>query len=258
MNFTKDFFTQAQEVIEGVFRSYRDELIQKSGKIDTELKSDKTVVTELDVKIEKDLRTKLASFDSTIGIQGEELGIEGGRDTYWLLDPIDGTDSFVRGIPLFRNIATLIDNGEPVFTLVYRPSTNELFLAADGEGTYRNGKQVNIGNRPLARSTIDIMGRLDDPQVQSIINKIHPKLGGVRRTSDFLSVVQGQLDGQLSLNSKAGPWDFAPRALLIKEAGGKVANIGSDSYDFTVPNFLATNPIIFDNLMSLIVEALKK
>lgn len=258
MNLTNDFLIQAQGVIERVFRSYREELIAKSGNIETTYKADNTVVTALDRKIEKDLRAALIEFDGSIGIEGEELGIEGNRTTYWLLDPIDGTDSFVRGIPLYRNVATLIDDGRAVFALVYKPATNELFVAADGEGVYRNGQPIHIGQRPLSRSTLDIMGRLDNPDIQSIIRAIQPKLDGVRRTSDFLSVVQGQLDGQISLGTSAGPWDFAPRALLIKEAGGRVANIGSDSYDFRINNYLATNPVIFDELMELIVTALKK
>lgn len=258
MNITNDFLIQAQGVIERIFRGYREELITKSGNIETTLKADNTVVTELDRKIEKDLRAALIKFDGSIGIEGEELGIEGSRKTYWLLDPIDGTDSFVRGIPLYRNIATLIDDGRAVFVLAYKPATDELFVAAEGDGAYRNGQQINIGERPLSRSTIDIMGRLDDPDVQSVIRAIQPKLDGVRRTSDFLSVVQGQLDGQISLGTSAGPWDFAPRALLIKEAGGRVANIGSDSYDFRINNYLATNPVIFDELMELIVKAMKK
>jgi len=255
---TNDFLIQAQGVIERIFRSYREELISKSGNIDTTLKADKTVVTELDKAIEKELRAALLEFDSSIGIEGEELGIEGSRKTYWLLDPIDGTDSFVRGMPIYRNVATLIDDGQPVFALVYRPAFDELFVAAAGEGVYRNGQLVTIGDRPLERSTLDIMGRLDDPDIQAIIRAIHPKIDGVRRTSDFLSVVQGQLDGQLSFNTGAGPWDFAPRALLIKEAGGRVANIGSDSYDFRINNFLGTNPVIFDDLMKLINNAISK
>lgn len=257
MSFTSDFFVQAQAIIEGVFRSYREELISKSGNIETTLKADKTVVTELDKTIEKELRTKLLKFDDSIGLEGEELGIEGSRQTYWLLDPIDGTDSFVRGIPIYRNVATLINDGQAVFALVYRPATDELFVAADGEGTSKNGVPVHISMRPLKRSTLDIMGKLDDPDIQAAIRAIQPKSDGIRRTSDFLPVVEGKLDGQLSLNTHAGPWDFAPRALLIKEAGGRVANIGSSKYDFKINNFLATNPIIFDEVMELVVNAIK-
>lgn len=258
MNLTNDFLIQAQGCIERVFRSYREEQINKSGNIETSMKPNHTVVTELDKTIEKDLRASLLKLDSSIGIEGEELGIEGSRETYWLVDPIDGTDSFVRGIPIYRNVVTLIDNGQPVFALVYRPVTDELFVAAEGEGVYRNGKPVNIGNRPLDRATIDIMGRLDDLDIQAAIRAIQPAIDGVRRTSDFLPVVQGQLDGQLSLNTGAGPWDFAPRALLIREAGGRVANIGSDTYDFKINNFLGTNPVIFDDLMKMITGAISK
>ena len=251
MTFDNDFFIQAQGVIERCFRSYRDELISLSGNIETDLKGDKTVVTAKDREVETALSEALQQFDGAIGIEGEEFGISGSRETYWLIDPIDGTESFIRGLPTYRNMASLIDNGQPVFTVVYKPATDELYVAAAGEGAFKNGQPIKVSQRPLERSFIECMGRLVG-DLQPIAEAVTPRIVSWRMTGDFLPTAEGKVDGLLAIGTKAGPWDMAPRALLIQEAGGKVANIGKASYDFTDNNFLATNPVIFDELMELI------
>jgi fructose-1,6-bisphosphatase/inositol monophosphatase family enzyme len=112
MEFTNDFFIQAQGVIERVFREFRQELLDASGSVASEAKADKTLVTHLDKKIESELKAALQAFHAAekldIGIEGEEFGAEGSRSTFWLIDPIDGTDAFIRGTSYFRNMATLI------------------------------------------------------------------------------------------------------------------------------------------------------
>jgi myo-inositol-1(or 4)-monophosphatase len=255
MTYTNDFFIQAQGVIERVFRARRQELIDASGNIAIEHKADKTVVTELDRSVETDLRKALLEFDASIGIEGEEHGIEGNRTTFWLLDPIDGTDSFTRGIPHFRNMATLVDNGEVVFTVVYKPVSDELYVAAKGEGAFRNGVQLNIGDRPLHNAKLEVHSPGNDHRTWITLEKLAQQVKGLSISADFVQVAEGRLDGLIVITDRGGPWDFAPRALLIAEAGAKIANIGSDTYNYTNGQFIATNPVIFDDVMQIIVDS---
>jgi myo-inositol-1(or 4)-monophosphatase len=257
MDFTNDFFIQAQGLIERVFRGRRQELIDASGNIAVERKADNTVVTALDRDIEAELRKALLSFDKSIGIEGEEHGIEGSRKTFWLLDPIDGTESFIRGIPHFRNMATLIDNGEPVFALVYKPVFDEVYVAAKGEGAFRNGVKLSIGERPLSNSILEVHSPGRDHSVWITMEALSQQAKSLSISSDFVRVAEGKRDALIVISDRGGPWDFAPRALLAAEAGGTVANIGSDTYDYTKGQFIVTNPVIFDDVMKIIVDSRK-
>ena len=115
MTLTNDFLMQAQGCIERAMRARRDDILKSYGNAHIDMKSNHTVVTDLDKSLEKEIRKVLLDFDKSIGIEGEEYGIEGSRGTYWLVDPIDGTENFVRGLPFVRNMVTLIDNNKPVF-----------------------------------------------------------------------------------------------------------------------------------------------
>lgn len=258
MDFTNDFFIQAQGCIERVFRAKRERIHELHGKAKAEFKPDHTVVTELDKQLEQELKEALTKFDQKIGFEGEEFGVEGSRDTYWLIDPIDGTESFVRGMPYVRNVATLVDKNEAVFTVIYRPLSDEVFVAGKGEGSYRNGQQIRISDRPLDRAWIEFNQSYETSAVDALCSALRPKIGGFVIMREFVHVAQGQSDGLLMYESGAGPWDFAPRALIIEEAGGRVANIGSDKFDFRKDNILATNPVIFDELMETVSEAVAK
>ncbi len=258
MKFTNDFFIQAQGVIERVARANRSKILELHGNVETHIKADHTVVTDLDKQMEHEFHEALAKFDSKIGFEGEEFGIEGNRDTYWLIDPIDGTENFVRGLPFVRNIVTLIDNNKPAFAFVYKPISDELYVAAEGDGTYRNGVPVKVSTRPMDRAWIELSAPLAKPGVPEVAAAIGSQINGFRTTGEFLYAVDGKLDGIFGYKTGGGPWDYAPRALMIQEAGGRVANIGSDSYDFHNNDFLMANPIIFDDLMKIITDSIDK
>jgi myo-inositol-1(or 4)-monophosphatase len=253
---TNDFLIQAQGRIERVVRANRPKLLELHGNIKTDLKADHTVVTDLDKSIEKELRATLQDFDKSIGFEGEEFGIEGSRETYWLIDPIDGTENFVRGLPFVRNMVTLVDKNQPVFTCIYKPVSDEIYVAAKGEGAYRNGKPISIESRPIERSWIELAALYKDPATINIINSLNKRINGFRTIGEFTYVAEGRLDGLLGYKAGGGPWDYAPRALLIQEAGGRVANIGKDSYDFKNTDFLMANPEIFDEMMGVITDAI--
>jgi fructose-1,6-bisphosphatase/inositol monophosphatase family enzyme len=248
MNFTGDYLEQAQDRIVSVFYSKRDALLAANGSVETQLKDDKTVVTTHDKEMELELKRTLHELDKGIGFEGEEFGADGSRETFWLVDPIDGTESFVRGLPFFRNMVTLIDNGKPVFTLVYRAVTDELFSAKAGRGAYKNGEKLAISQRPLQRTRIELSTSLSDPTVWPLITALTKPIENFRTLDEFLFVAEGKMDAHLVYKSDTKPWDNAPRMLLLQESGAKVANIGSDSYDYRNSSWLAANPTVFDQL----------
>lgn len=256
MQSTADFFTAAQACIEKVVRDYRPIILEAHGKIDPSIKPDATPVTEFDKQLEQNLRDALTAFDSSIGFEGEELGKSGNTDTFWLIDPIDGTESFVRGLPFVRNLVTLISDNKPVFTLVYRPIDDELFIASEGNGATKNGEALHVSNRPLSRAWIDVSAPVTAPGSDILLKALKPHINGFRIIGEFTYAVEGKIDAHLLYKAGGGPWDYAPRALLFREAGGKVANLGTDTYDFRNNDVLMANPAIFDELMNIIVNAI--
>lgn len=255
---TADFFAQAQQCLESVVRPYRRQILAAHGNVEIETKPDGTPVTRFDTELEHLMCNALTAFDSSIGFEGEELGKSGSTDTFWLLDPIDGTENFVRGLPYVRTMATLVSNNEPVFAFVYNPITDALFTASKGGGAFRNGEALHVSDRPISTSWIELSAPLHKPEVHEVVKAVRGLVGAFSVIRDFPMVAEGRLDGQLVYGSGGGAWDYAPRALLIREAGGRVANVGSDSYDFRNNDVLMTNPVIFDDLMLAITQAIKK
>jgi myo-inositol-1(or 4)-monophosphatase len=256
MNFTADFFKQAQSCLEEVVRAYRPKLLDAHGDVKTDLKQNKSAVTEHDIELEHLISDALKKFDPAIGIHGEELGREGNEETFWLVDPIDGTENFTRGLPFVYNMATLIDDGEPVYAFVYRIFSDELFTAIKGGGSFKNGRPIHVSQRPIERSFIEIdttyFGR---PEAVTLFNAIEPLIYRLRKIDDFTYAPEGKVDGHIVYKTGGSVWDYPPRALLIAEAGGRVSNIGSDTYDYRDLSLLGTNPLIFDDLSKAITEA---
>ncbi len=249
---TDDQLRQARTFIVEQFQGFRPRLLEAFGNIAEQMKDDATPVTDLDKQIERELRVALANFDSGIGFIGEEFGQTGNTETFWLVDPIDGTESFIRGIPSPRNMVTLIDHGTPVLTLVYKFVTDELFTAIRGQGAYKNGQPIHTSQRSLDRMWMEIATPLSEPAVASILAPIRKVINGYRVSGDFTLSVEGKIDALLVYKVGGGDWDYAPRGLLFQEAGAKVANIGSDTYDYRNHDFLAAPAHVFDQLMAII------
>jgi len=230
---------RAEKAIMDVLRDVRPELVAAYGNVEFELKADKTSVTYLDHMVEDRLRAVLKPLDPGIGIQGEEHGAEGNTETYWLVDPIDGTEHFIRGIPGSKNLLCLIEKGEPVWALMYMFATDELWIARKGEGLRCNGKLTEM--------------RYPD-NLKRLVN-VRKHIAGFCIIRDYSYVLSGKVDGWVGLGVGGSAWDYAPRGLLIQEAGGRAGSLGDDHFDFTKKNFVMTHRRNFDELMRLFVEA---
>ncbi|HUP26517.1 MAG TPA: inositol monophosphatase family protein [Candidatus Limnocylindrales bacterium] len=250
---TDDFLGQAEKVIMDILQQYKPRLISAYGNIEYDTKADATVVTRLDKELEEKLRPALQALDPGVGLLGEELGQTGSTHTYWTLDPIDGTEQFIRGIPSCKNLFSLVENGQPVWALMYMFARDELWIAKKGHGTFCNGAKVQMRHRPLERAWLDLSVNLMDPENLKKILNVRPHIAGYTIMRDSTLIINGRIDGALALKTEGGPWDYAPRALLMAEAGAKITNIGLSSYDFNDHNFLVAHPDNFDQIMRLIV-----
>lgn len=256
MDFTEQYFVDAQKVIMGVLEAARPELMAAYGNVAEELKSDESVVTELDKSLEIELKNALKGFDPKVGFLGEEHGREGNEKSFWLIDPIDGTESFIRGTTGCRNILTFIDNDQPVYALVYRFPTKDLFTAYKGRPTLKNGEAVKISERKLSRAWVEFSVNMREAGGYEIYKNLRPRINNVVLHHDFLGILEGAIEGMVVYKSDGEVWDYAPRALLIESAGGRVSNVGSDIYDYKDKNMIATTPQIYDQVKEIVEGAL--
>ena len=146
-----DAVRAAAEVIRGFY--------QRNVKI--EVKEDKTPVTEADVRSEEAIRELLTKRFPTYGFYGEETGKSGmDAESVWLVDPIDGTKSFVRECPFFSTQIALMRGGRFVLGVSSAPVYNELAWAEKGRGAYLNGKQIHVSQVDSLEGAIVSTGNL--------------------------------------------------------------------------------------------------
>ncbi len=258
MSPSEDFLVQATKHLRECFEGLRPKLLEAQGNIEHRLKDDNSVVTEMDTFAEDEIAKALSALDSSIPFGGEESGVDYSKPTFWLTDPIDGTEPFIRGMPFATNMVSLIDNGEAVLGVIYNFGLGDFYVAIKGKGATCNGHPIHVSNRPLNRGWVGVSVSMDKPGTAGVMDKIAKKVNSVRRYGasgyEYTLIANGGLDGRVTFNGNGHEWDFAPGMLLVKEAGGEVANIGSDSYNYRDFNHVAANPVIFSDLMELMKQ----
>jgi histidinol phosphatase-like enzyme (inositol monophosphatase family) len=206
---------------------------QRKG-ISADTKEDDSPVTAADKACEKMLVEAISRQFPDDGILGEEgANKESKNGRRWIIDPIDGTKDFVRGLPLWANLIGLEQNGEVVAGVAHCPAQNTLSWASKGGGSFTSGirNQVSsISDPSLAvicfngfhKTGVAAMGQplLDwITQVWSV--------RGFGGAMDALFVAMGKAD--IWIEPKAKPWDFAPLKIIVEEAGGKFSSFAGEN-----------------------------
>lgn len=213
----------AQELVVQVFKGFRDELVSVFGNVEHTSKVDLSPVTVYDVKVEEALKAVLLEAYPTIGFQGEETGQSGNPDTYWLVDPIDGTSSFIRGLPFSTNMAALVDEGHVIAAVIYDFVNDNLYTALKGKGAFKNGQPISVNTSRVAGDLVVYsltrkkFGHLQEAMSAIGIRLLLP-MGAAGH--DYILLAEGKIDGVIVLNTHTGLHDNAPGLLLVEEAGG--------------------------------------
>ena len=192
-----------------------------------EAKADRSPVTEADRACERRIVEVLRERFPDYGFLGEEFGEEAGAAAKrWVIDPIDGTKSFIRGIPFFATLIGLEEDGEVTVGVVHAPATGELLVAARGEGAYdESGKRLRVSEvRSLAEAMVSFGGMAIFRKLghwrafETLVDRTVRQRG----FGDYLGsamVIRGWSESMLELDVK--PWDLAPLKILVEEAGGR-------------------------------------
>jgi histidinol phosphatase-like enzyme (inositol monophosphatase family) len=194
-----------------------------------ENKSDGTPVTIADREAEEIIRNVLSSHSlgELIDVLGEEYGFQGSGTRYrWTIDPIDGTRSFVHGIPLFGTIVALEDTVVQcaLVGVIHLPVLNATYSAAHGLGCWHNGSPVNISVATRPEETIVAVG--DPAQFSSAkqeeayrrLQGLCPYLRGYTDCFGHTLVVSGAIGAMM--DPALNPWDILATQILVEEAGG--------------------------------------
>lgn len=238
-----------------IVRKTRDLSLPYFGKIEAKnFKSESftDAVTEIDEKIENFLRTNLNEIIPEVSFVGEEFGGERSAETFWLVDPIDGTGNYIRGIPYCTTMLALINRGEVVFSIIYDFVNDVIYHAQKGVGAFKNGNKIQISNRHLGKSYLvcEINSKKDTSR--PILNILDEKTSLIHHNAagyDFVLVAEGKIEGRIMYDPFGKDFDFAPGALLVSEAGGIVRNFKSNSYDYKNLNFYAGNKEVYESLI---------
>jgi len=211
------------------------------------------VVTELDRKTEQFLAIELGKFSSDIGFRGEEFGVQSEADTTWLVDPIDGTAHFIRGLPFCTTMVALIENGTVVMSVIHDFVHDDTYWAIRGKGAYRNDEKISVSQRTLGQSLISFETHLEKPENYQKYLEVRKQAGIIATINcgfEFAMIASGKLDGRIGLEPYGMDWDFAPGSLLVSEAGGVATNIGERTYDYQNHDFIITNAAVHAELTS--------
>ncbi len=216
----------------------------------SEMPSD--VVTTLDLRVEQLLAERLHCAYPDIGFVGEEFGVTRAAARFWLVDPIDGTAHFVRGIPFCTTMVALIDHNEVIFSLIYDFVRKDLYLAEKGYGAFRNGQPLQVSNRSLKEAYLCVETAVEhypeDLASFLALRKTSVLVETVNCGYEFALIASGKIEGRICMHPYGRDYDYAAGSLLIAEAGGIVANIGEATFDYRNHNFLATNKEVYADL----------
>jgi len=225
-----------------------------------ERKRDGSAVTQADRAVEEMARARVAASGAALDVLGEEMG--GGQDkapstakARLIIDPIDGTEEFSRGIPTFGTLLAIERDSEIVAGMASAPGLGARWWAYRGEGAYRDGKRIHVSSvATLTESMVFTTGTgpSKDKLAQEKIRRLPDSARSGRALGGFwqhMLVAEGATEAALDWTSK--PWDLAPLGIIVEEAGGKSTNVRGERTIYT-GNFLSSNGKIHDEVLRLL------
>ncbi len=230
--------------------------------LDIQLKADASHVTEADLATEKAIRAILETERPNDGVFGEEFGITGDSNRQWIIDPIDGTANYLKGIPMWTVLIALSINGVPRVGVASQPALGRRWWAATGLGAHTN--TPDGGTKTLAVSSVDKIAEAS-ASFQSIAQwdetgHLDPLLRlsravwrdrGYGDTWPYMLLAEGRLEFVAEFGVKE--YDVAALVPIITEAGGRfTAFDGTDS--ISARSSLATNGVLHSAFLDLLHE----
>jgi myo-inositol-1(or 4)-monophosphatase len=224
-------------------------------------KGDRDIVTNVDLTVEHLIRDRLRGWDPGVGFVGEEHGVSGDENTYWVLDPIDGTINFAHGSPLCAIALALVHDHQPVLGITALPFLGRRYWAVTGHGAYRDGDPIAVSTT----SGLDeaLIGMCDygsgpdatirDRLCTDLDHRLTAQAQGVRRLGttalELVWVADGTLDASILFGNRT--WDTASGAIIAREAGALLLDADGSPHSTRARCTLAITPALAKTLLSM-------
>ena len=226
-------------------------------------KPDLTPVTDADKSVEEGIRRALSRARPRDAVLGEEQGSTGFSQRRWVVDPIDGTKNFVRGVPVWATLIALLDGDEPVLGVVSAPALGRRWWAAKGSGAW-SGRSLSAATRlhvsgvsRLADASLSYSS-LSGWEEQGRLGPFLALTRSVWRTrayGDFWShvlVAEGAVDA--SFEPEVSLWDIAPLQVVVEEAGGRFTDLGGRARP-DGGSVVCSNGLLHDEVLARLAQA---
>ena len=226
--------------------------IDKKGPID--------LVTVADRDSEKQIISTIREIYPDHSIMAEESGEHRGEENLlWVIDPLDGTTNFAHGVPIFAVSISLCSGSDTLIGVILHPISGELFSAIRGQGASLNGQPIRVTRTPTVAESLLVTGfsyKIADEAGQAVqrFEQCLRASRGIRRLGaaalDLCYLACGRFDAYWEKGLK--PWDTAAGALIADEAGARVTTYDGSAFSIDIPEILATNGHIHDEMVELL------
>lgn len=223
-----------------------------------ETKPDLTPVTEADRMVEETLRSVLSRARPRDAVVGEEYGKSGNSNRVWVIDPIDGTKNYVRGVPVWATLIALLEGDRPVVGLVSAPALHRRWWASKGGGTW-TGRSLSKATRcqvskvtelsDASLSFSSLTGWEEQGRLESFLG-LTRSVWRTRAYGDFWShvmVAEGTVD--IAAEPELSLWDAAPLPIILEEAGGRATNLRGEGFTDGGP-LVCSNGVLHDQALT--------
>lgn len=218
------------------------------------------IVTAADVEVQGLIHRRIRRAFPDHGVLAEEgLDTTAGTGWRWIVDPLDGTKNFARGIPSFCVSIAAEREGRVELGVVLDPIQEELFVGARGAGAWCNGRRIHVSKASdlagafLGTGLPNRVRRFAGP-VARVFGRFAARCLGVRDRGagalDLCYVACGRFDGYWEVDQS--PWDIAAGALIVEEAGGRMSNFQGGSFDIYGGETVASNGKIHDRMLAIL------
>jgi histidinol-phosphatase len=230
------------------------------GELTIDARPDRTLVTQADTGVETHLRNRIAAAHPRHTVAGEEFGVAtDAGDGRWIVDPIDATHNFVRGIEVFATLLAFERDGELELGVVSAPAMGRRWFASRGEGAHlrwrgeeRQIHASRIGQLADAQIVFSTLRGLEDAGMGDGLRRIIHRAWRDRGFGDFwghMLVAQGAAETMIEYGVK--PWDMAAPYVVLTEAGGRMTDLDGRA-SWTAANVLSSNGVLHDDLLALL------
>ncbi len=237
----------AAEADEIAMRYFRNDAMR------VERKADGSAVTNADRSIEEMARDRVAKSGLALDVLGEEMGeTRGGAKARLIIDPIDGTEEFARGISTFGTLLGIEHDGEIVAGLVSAPAMGVRWHAYRGEGAWRGGQRLGVSQVKQLRDAMVVTCGTDRRKEGEDLQRMRRVVDAAKNSRGFggfwqhLQVAEGAADAAIDLRMHA--WDIAPLLLIVEEAGGRATNLAGERTIYG-GSLLTSNELLHEEML---------